>query len=57
MMRRGGRANAGTGIDPEQLEKQYELGVRLFQTDCDGPDHDLGPAKQLIAWRDAFLGR
>jgi probable F420-dependent oxidoreductase len=57
MMRPGGRANAGRGIDPEQLEKQYELGVRLFQTDCDGPDHDLGPAKQLLAWRDSFLGR
>jgi probable F420-dependent oxidoreductase len=57
MLRPGGRANAGKGIDPAQLEKQYELGVRLFQTDTDGPDHDLGPAKQLLAWRESFLGR
>ena len=57
MMRPGGRANDGRGIDPVQLERQYELGVRLFQTDTDGPDHDLGPARQLLAWRDSFLGR
>jgi probable F420-dependent oxidoreductase len=57
MMRQGGRMRSGHGIDPEQLDRQYALGVRLFQTDCDGPDHDLGPARQLLEWRRAFLGR
>jgi probable F420-dependent oxidoreductase len=57
MTRPGGRANDGRGIDPEQLEAQYALGVRLFQTDTDGPDHDLSAARALLAWRDSFLGR
>jgi probable F420-dependent oxidoreductase len=56
MMRKGGRANDGKGIDPVHLQKQFELGVRLFQTDTDGPDYDLSAAKQLLAWRNSMQG-
>ncbi len=54
MTRSGGRANDGGRIDPAVLERQYELGVRLFQTDTDGPDHDLTAVRELLRWRESF---
>lgn len=31
----------------------YAVGTRLFTTGLSGPDHDLGPVRDLLAWRDA----
>ena len=31
----------------------YAVGTRLFTTSLSGPDPDLGPVRDLIAWRDA----
>jgi probable F420-dependent oxidoreductase len=56
MMRPGGRKTDPHALDADRLEELYGLGVRLFQTDCDGPDHDLGPTRRLLEWRRAFLG-
>jgi probable F420-dependent oxidoreductase len=53
----GVMTRTGGHVDVEALERQHALGVRLFQTDTDGPDHDLTAARRLIAWRDSFLGR
>ncbi|MFC7492397.1 MULTISPECIES: LLM class F420-dependent oxidoreductase [unclassified Knoellia] len=31
----------------------YAVGTRLFTTGLSGPHHDLGPVRDLLAWRDA----
>ena len=31
----------------------YAVGTRLFTVGLRGPNHDLGPVRDLIAWRDA----
>ncbi|MFT4028652.1 MAG: LLM class F420-dependent oxidoreductase [Protaetiibacter sp.] len=43
-------------LDPAVLERQYALGVRLFEAAASGPDYDLAPLTQLLAWRDSFGG-
>lgn len=32
----------------------YDVGTRLLTYGTDGPDHDLGPLRDLLAWRDGL---
>ncbi|PZQ92028.1 MAG: LLM class F420-dependent oxidoreductase [Leifsonia xyli] len=41
-------------LDVAVLERQHALGVRLFEASATGPDFDLGPLEQLLAWRASF---
>ncbi|MFT4284134.1 MAG: LLM class F420-dependent oxidoreductase [Protaetiibacter sp.] len=41
-------------LDTEVLERQYALGVRLFEASATGPDYDLASLEQLLAWRASF---
>ena len=34
-------------------EELYAVGTRLFTVGLNGPDYDLGPVRDLLAWRDA----
>ncbi|WP_030528434.1 LLM class F420-dependent oxidoreductase [Phycicoccus jejuensis] len=34
----------------------HDVGTRLFTVGLNGPDHDLGPVRDLIAWRDSLTG-
>ena len=33
-------------------ESLYAVGTRLFTVGVGGPDYDLGPLRDLVAWRD-----
>jgi probable F420-dependent oxidoreductase len=37
----------------EEAEEKLALGATLFTVGISGPDYDLGPAKEWLAWRDA----
>jgi probable F420-dependent oxidoreductase len=37
---------------PEQAGELYDLGARLFTVGISGPDYDLGPVRDWLAWRD-----
>lgn len=48
---------------PEEVEdyaagaqELYEVGTRLFTVGLNGPDYDIGPIRDLVAWRDAMRG-
>lgn len=38
----------------EELNKQHELGARLFTVTISGPKHDLTRLRELVAWRDSM---
>ncbi len=47
-------------IDPEHLEmadEYVENGITHLLIGASGPDYDLGPLRELIAWRDGRAGR
>ncbi|WP_022886481.1 LLM class F420-dependent oxidoreductase [Glaciibacter superstes] len=37
----------------KEADALYELGARLFTVGITGPEHDLAPVRQWLAWRDA----
>jgi hypothetical protein len=45
-----------SGVSPQSpatsAESLYEVGTRLFTYGVQGPTYDLGPLRELIAWRD-----
>lgn len=44
------------GVEPATLDRAdgfADAGVSLFTIGLNGPDYDLGPVKELLAWRDA----
>jgi probable F420-dependent oxidoreductase len=47
------RSTEGRGDPADVGEKLYAAGSRLFTVPTTGPDHDLGPLREWIAWRDA----
>jgi probable F420-dependent oxidoreductase len=38
---------------PAAAEKLYAAGTRLFTVGLDGPRYDMGPLRDLVAWRDS----
>ncbi|GAB3683079.1 LLM class F420-dependent oxidoreductase [Angustibacter aerolatus] len=45
--------SCGVEGGPEQTAQQlHDLGVRLFTIGLNGPDYDLGPLRDWLAWRD-----
>lgn len=44
--------SVGAGASPEAGDAFLEAGVTLFTTDASGPDYDLGPLREWLAWRD-----
>lgn len=34
----------------------YDVGTRLFTVGLNGPDYDIGPLRDLVAWRDSLAG-
>ncbi|MEO6019365.1 MAG: hypothetical protein ABIP45_03840 [Knoellia sp.] len=55
------RARVGVQIKPEHAAyaktrctcARYAVGTRSFTTGLSGPNSDLGPVRELLAWRDA----
>ncbi|HEV2065894.1 MAG TPA: hypothetical protein VGR08_03590, partial [Thermomicrobiales bacterium] len=41
-----------SGDNPEQAEAFLEHGFTHFTMGTSGPDYDLGPVRELVAWRD-----
>ena len=38
---------------PAAAERLYAAGTRLFTVGLDGPRYDMGPLRDLVAWRDS----
>ncbi|WP_425310109.1 LLM class F420-dependent oxidoreductase [Ammonicoccus fulvus] len=55
-----GEIERSTGVDAKALEATadaaHAVGTRLFTLGIGGPDYDLGPLRDLVAWRDAKNG-
>ncbi|MBA3233237.1 MAG: LLM class F420-dependent oxidoreductase [Propionibacteriales bacterium] len=51
-----GDIERSAGVPADELADRapqlYELGTRLFTVSTGGPDYDLGPLRELVAWRD-----
>lgn len=43
-------------VDLDYADALYDAGVRLFTLGISGPDYDLSPVSQWLAWRDAKNG-
>jgi probable F420-dependent oxidoreductase len=37
-------------------QELYDVGTRLFTVGLNGPDYDIGPLRDLVAWRDSLSG-
>ena len=47
------RSTALDGKSPEEAERLYDLGFRMFTQSVNGPDYDFGPVHDWLAFRDA----
>jgi probable F420-dependent oxidoreductase len=51
-----GEIERSAGIPRDRVEELaptlYDVGTRLLTTGIGGPDYDLGPIRELVAWRD-----
>jgi probable F420-dependent oxidoreductase len=51
-----GRLPEDVGDYAAGAEELYAVGTRLFTIGLNGPDYDLGPVRDLLAWRDSRTG-
>lgn len=53
----GASVRSGVGdASFDVLDQQYDLGARLFTLGVSGPEIDLAPVHDLLAWRDGKNG-
>ncbi|MEJ7630808.1 MAG: LLM class F420-dependent oxidoreductase, partial [Nocardioidaceae bacterium] len=51
-----GEIERSSGVPADQLSERapalYDVGTRLFTIGVGGPDYDLAPIRDIVAWRD-----